>query len=326
NNDYVSIEIDYDSNGVNGPVFNSLTIKDKKGNSYIFEDTGIYESNKYFYSQYDPGLGGNLAPGLDPNPNDPDDPYTVMEAYGPPYIKSWHLSKVLDKYGNSLFTMEYDTTSVGLTDVSYLKKINITNKGSVLFNNHLQTSLYNLTDNYTSDITIKNSRGTVIKTINFSYTKRTLSMDNGNNSYAKLFLTKIRQFDSNQSESEDYEIKYKSGASGSNATLKNGFVFFKKCFGDYKTFNDVATFMTLQKIVHPTGANVLYQFESNTYEAESSMYLQNIFNKEYLTITPVFNSSTLQYSFNVPQGYSRLIIKNRNNLALRKDGEYLGPL
>lgn len=325
NNDYVSIEIDYDSNGVNGPVFNSLTIKDKKGNSYIFEDTGIYSDNKYYYSYIPPDTGIGQDP-IDPTNPNPPDPYELMEMYGPPYIKSWHLSKVLDKYGNSLFTMEYDTTSVGLTDVSYLKKINITNKGSVLFNNHLQTSLHNLTDNYTSSITVKNSRGAVIKTINFSYSKRTLSMDNGNNSYAKLFLTKIRQFDSNQSESEDYEIKYKSGASGSNATIKKGFVFFKKCFGDYKTFNDVATHMTLQKIVHPTGANVLYQFESNTYEAESSMYLQNIFNKEYLTITPVFNSSTLQYSFNVPQGYSRLIIKNRNNLALRKDGQYLGSL
>ena len=324
NNDYVSIEIDYDSNGVNGPVFNSLTIKDKHGNSYIFEDTGVYGDNKYFYSKYNPGLGDNLDPGLDPNPDDPDDPYTVMEAYGPPYIRSWHLSKVIDRYGNNLFTMEYETTLAGMTQVNYLKKINITNKGSISFNNQLQTSLHNLTNNYTTDITIKNSRGQIIKTIVFAYTKRTLSMDNGDNYFSKLFLTRIKQFDKNQTESEDYEIKYKLGATGNNATIKGGFVFFKKCFGNYKTFNDVATYMTLQKIVHPTGANVLYQFESNTYESESSMYKnQNIFNKEYLTITPVFNSSTLQYSFNVPQGYSRLVIKNRNNLALRKDGQYL---
>src|SRR5690554_6725200 len=323
NNDYVSIEIDYDSNGVNGPVFNSLTIKDKKGNSYIFEDTGIYDSNKYYYS-YIPPDGGIGEDPIDPTNPNPPDPYELMEMYGPPYIKSWHLSKVLDKYSNILFTMEYDTTSVDMTQVSYLKKINITNKGSISFNNQLQSSLYNLTNNYTKDITIKNSRGQIIKTIVFAYTKRTLSMDNGNNSYAKLFLTRIKQFDKNQTESEDYEIKYKLGATGNNATLKNGFVFFKKCFGDYKTFNDVATYMTLQKIVHPTGANVLYQFESNTYESESSMYKsQNIFNKEYLTITPIFNSSTLQYSFNVPQGYSRLVIKNRNNLVLRKDGQYL---
>src|SRR5690554_6225764 len=307
NNNFVSIQVDYDSTA---PRFNSFTIKDKKGMSYIFEEAGDLDSNKYHYAVPNTNPGNSIhSPNFDPD-KDPDD-FITMENYGPAYQKSWYLTKIVDRYGKTLASIEYEKVFIlpDLNIVSFIKRINIINKGVAEFENHIGQNNKKLINSYTKNIIIKDIKENVVKNFEFTYTKRSLSMNNGSNVFSKLFLEKIKQFNTGKTKSEDYSIQYKSSAIGSSeATLDSeGSLKAKNYFGTYQKFKDIATYMSLQKITYPTGGATLYQFEPNTHS--NTFYQQsNKFNTDVLFINTTFDYATSRHVFNVPLGYEKMYI------------------
>src|SRR5690606_13689753 len=185
----------------------------------------------------------------------------------------------------------------------------------------------NLVDSYTNALQVKDLKGAIIKTIEFYYTHRTLSMDNGKKGLSKLYLNQIRHFNQGKTKFENYVIEYKNSSfSNTEATVDSeGFLKTKNCFGDYERFREIATYMSLQKITYPTGGVTLYQFEPNTHS--STTYQQyNNFNTTALLITPVYNSATSQYSFNIPAGYEKMyinVISSNSSYSLYQSGQFL---
>ncbi|MEG0915640.1 MAG: RHS repeat domain-containing protein [Myroides sp.] len=307
NSDFVSIHVDYDSSV---PTFNSITIKDKNGVSYIFEHEGVLDSNKFYYGVPSTDLG---LPTLNfdfTNPNFDPDKYTTMEGYGPAFLKSWYLSKIVDRHGRNLVSVDYEKTVIipDFTSVSFIKKINVINKGSIEFSSVYGNNNGVLVNSYTTALQVKDLKGTVLKTIEFYYTNRLLS------GRSKLYLNQIRHFNQGKTKFENYILDYKnSSISHTEATVDlEGFLKAKNCFGSYERFRDIATHLSLQKITYPTGGVTLYQFDPNTHS--STTYQQyNNFNTTALFITPTYNSATNRYSFNIPAGYEKMYTKVSSN-------------
>lgn len=308
-NDYLSVSIDYNSSS---PSFTRFTVKDKNGMNYIFEQAGNVTENKYYFSQPNPFPSNSVhSPSF--NPDLPADDYIVSEHYGPAYVKSWFLTKITDRYGKDLVNVEYEKAiSFFEGDLYFLKKINIINKGSINFTNTLNG------DKKASNIVVKDLKDEVIKKLDFLYTRQSHSMDNGKSIFSKLYLYNVKIFNRGETKSEDYTIDYKRSNFNQNLWTINsdGYLWFKTCHTTFSNFNDIATNMSLQRIVYPTGGATLYQFEPNTFS--STQYIQNNkFNKDYLTITPTYNSALSRYYFDVPAGYEKLYIKisaNGSNL------------
>ncbi|WP_372472429.1 hypothetical protein AB4865_06270 [Capnocytophaga sp. ARDL2] len=325
NNDFVSITVDYNQSIRK---IQLITVKDKNGYTYYFEDEGVRDENKYFRSTPNP-FPENSIHNPNYNPNTPVDDYTVEELNGPAYTSMWYLKKVQDHNNKTLFEIEYENVSMGFSTVAYIKNISVNNIGKISFTNIVGTNFKNLTNSYTKSIEIKDVRNNLVKTIEFDYQKISLSMDNGRNHFIKLYLNKIKSFNNDKSKSENYELSYyQPHLNATKVTIKDGFLTLKDCYSDFTTFSNIAKYMTLQKVKYPTGGYTLYQFEPNTFQ--SSSYSQwNIFNKEYLTITPTFNPNTLKYTFQVPQGYEKLYIKlsyNSGSYSLFHNGQHLSSL
>jgi len=293
NSDFVSIHVDYDSTV---PTFNSITIKDKNGVSYIFEHEGVLDSNKFYSYEANTNPQNSIhSQNFDPD-KDPDD-FISIPNYGPGFLQSWYLSKIVDRHGRNLVSIDYEKTFIApdLTSVSYVKKINIINKGSIEFTNRNLQNNHNLVNSYTNALEVKDLKGAIIKTIEFYYTHRTLSMDNGKKFLSKLYLNQIRHFNQGKTKFENYLVSYKhSSFSNTEATIDiEGSLKAKNCFGDYGRFREIATYLSLQKITYPTGGVTLYQFEPNTHS--STAYQQyNNFNTTALFITSTYNLVTNQ--------------------------------
>ena len=291
-------------------LLNTINIYDKNGYRYKFSSPNNINQNNYFESVYLVGdrfvNGGcsfssmyshTLAPDPSGEPRFfPDGSLISRQIFtdGQPFWRNLELTEIYDKDNSLLLSYEYDTVGMGNGDSGnswvnglglnqtsqklFLKKINIINQGSVIFNNVLGSNGSNVINSYTSNIEVKDLKNNLIKKVIFDFLKKEVhnipfikDYKDGSHglSFQKRLLTGIKEYNTTTNSFLNTSIAYKDAPLINNTNVvvdrygfltKVGYCHMHLSKDDYR-----ANSFILQKIKYPTGGSVLYEFEPNTF-------------------------------------------------------------
>lgn len=367
--DFASITIDSPPSGDNNN-FESISITDKNGYKYKYANpTNINQnqSNKLVFARN----AGFIPLGCSLGADSGDTAYeghdiidnnggssgskngdglisTLILPGASRFWENMELTAIYDKYNNLLVSYEYDITGFanpggfqwvnGLASRQsyqklYLKKINITGQGSIVFNNVLGTNGSNVVNSYTSGIEISDLKNNLIKKFSFDYTVPAIHnikyiKDHNDGSYGisfhKRLLSGVREFDNTLQKFLKTTVEYKNTSITNTNVIIDRYGFLTKAgycpqhlsSNDYK-----ADAYMLQRIKYPTGGSVVYKFEPNTfshslyntnfkdYNYDNHLYTNINLSKSSGTATFTANAGDTIYILNTVQNYSLSLYK-----------------
>lgn len=289
---------------------NTINIYDKNGYRYKFSSPTNINQNDYFESIYLKGSrfleGGcsfsslqshSLAPSPGAEPRYfPDGALISRQIFtdGKPFWRNLELTEIYDKDNMLLVSYEYDTVGMGSGDSGnnwvsglglnrtsqklFLKKINIINQGSIIFNNTVVSNGANVINSFTNNIEVKDLKNNLVKKFTLDFQKKEIHnipfiKDYKNGSYGlsfqKRLLTRIREYNTTSDNFLSTLITYKDAPLINNSNVvvdrygfltKIGYCHMHLSKNDYR-----ANSFILQKIKYPTGGSVVYEFEPHTF-------------------------------------------------------------
>ena len=338
--DFASITIDSPPSGNNNN-FESITITDKAGNRYKYANpTNVNQNqaNKLVFAKNAGFIPQGCSLGADSG-DTAYESYDIVDIGGGPsgskngdglistqilpgtsrFWENIELTAIYDKYNNLLVSYEYDNTGFanpggfqwvnGLASRQsyqklYLKKINITGQGSVVFNNVLGSNSSNVVNSYTSDMDVLDLKNNLIKKIRFDYTVPAIHnikyiKDHNDGSYGisfhKRLLSGVREFDNTSQNFLRTTVEYKTPVITSTNVVIDRYGFLTKagyCQHHLSSNDYKADAYVLQRIKYPTGGSVVYKFEANTFS--HSLYNTNF--KDYNYDNHVYTNINLSKS------------------------------
>jgi len=298
--DYCSIKIVKASGSA---TIDAIEITDKKGYRYVLDiqsninrnyihriTTGpaagaiIHQCNQYL-SGVSVSMGNfNDAANATANRNPEEYLYASLN-FGTKFWQELNLSKIYDKDGRLLVTLNYDKyvkqwTDGRLTfdmyggqrtmDKYIVKSIDLSNVGKAAFENTYTAS----SSKYlTNKITLTDVKGTVLKTMDFTYDQSGANF-NGK-MFTKALLSSVKDY-SNTVKPQLTQLWYKKYPVGGGAIFDVdhplGYVVKSSYyFRDYIGSSQFAADMfALQKIKYPTGGVVLYRFGPHTVASDAA--------------------------------------------------------
>ena len=318
--DYCSIKIIKASGS---DTIDSIEITDKKGYRYVLDIKSNINKN-YTYritvgraagaisggdcNQYlrhvNVNMGNlNLEANNRLNKNEKENIYGSVN-FGTQFWQELNLSKIYDKDGRLLVSIEYDISNKRWTDARLtfdmfgggrsmvkhiVKSIELANVGKATFKN---SAVVQAGKHLTEEITLTDVKGNVLKTMDFAYESSGAYL-NGK-MVNKSLLTLVKDY-SNTVKPQLTTLNYKKYLMGGDNIYDADHYFGYAVKGRYNSRysgkeNFAADMFALQKIKYPSGGVVLYRFGPNTgLSANARLY--NLDNQVFTDVSPVAGAS-----------------------------------